>query len=179
MIFYLLLVLFFPVVMPMMIFYLLLVCLMPPIKTCDTSMPIFFQYWTRCVSCFHGCHEPFNKHNMRLTAIVFMLFIHFFLSFEGTMPWYVVYRGRNPGVYEQWVQCHQQVTGFHNSCYKSFTCRDEAIASYLEFTGQSKVHIVGDGLQLINNTFSLQIIVVVQFLIILGLLIMIISSMSK
>jgi hypothetical protein len=75
-------------------------------------------------------------------------------------------------VCEQWVQCHQQVTGFHNSCYKSFTCKDEAIASYLEFTGEAKVH----GLQLINNTFSLQIIVIVQFLIILGLLIMIISS---
>jgi hypothetical protein len=108
-----------------------------------------------------------------------ILFIHFSLSFEGKMPWYVVYRGRNPGVYEQWVQCHQQVAGFHNSCYKSFICKDEAIASYLEFTGEAKVHVVGHGLQLINNTFSLQIIVVVQFLIILGLLIMIISSMSK
>jgi hypothetical protein len=56
------------------------------------------------------------------------------------------------------------------------TDRDEAIASYLEFTGEAKVHVVGHGLQLINNTFSLQIIVIVQFLIILGLLIMIISS---
>jgi hypothetical protein len=110
--------------------------------------------------------QAFNKYFDHV-----ILFIHFSLSFEGKMPWYVVYRGRNPG-----VQCHQQVTRFHNSCYKSFTCKDEAIASYLEFTGEAKVHVVRHGLQLINNTISLQIIVIVQFLIILGLLIMIISS---
>jgi hypothetical protein len=115
--------------------------------------------------------QAFNKY-----FDLVILFIHFSLSFEGKMPWYVVYRGRNPGVYEQWVQCHQQVIGFHNNYYKSFTCKDEAIASYLEFTGEAKVHVVGHGLQLINNTFSLQSIVVLQFLIILGLLIMIISS---
>jgi hypothetical protein len=34
-----------------------LVCLMPPIKTCETSMPMFFQYWAGCLSCFHGCHD--------------------------------------------------------------------------------------------------------------------------
>jgi hypothetical protein len=34
-----------------------LVCLMPPIKTCETSMPMFFQYWVGCLTCFHGCHD--------------------------------------------------------------------------------------------------------------------------
>jgi hypothetical protein len=33
--------------------------LMALIKTCDTSMPMFFNYWAGCVSRFHGCHELF------------------------------------------------------------------------------------------------------------------------
>jgi hypothetical protein len=58
------------------------------------------------------------------------------------MPWYVVYRGRKPGMYATWVGCHEQVTGFHNCYYKSFSCKEEAIASYLEFIGQSDVPLV-------------------------------------
>jgi hypothetical protein len=32
---------------------------MPPIQTCETSMPMFFQHWAGCLPCFHGWHEPF------------------------------------------------------------------------------------------------------------------------
>jgi hypothetical protein len=73
----------------------------PPIKTCETSMPMFFQYWAGCLTCSHGCHDcmfyffilcqAFNK-----CFDPVILFIHFSLSFEGKMPWYVVYRGRIP-----------------------------------------------------------------------------------
>jgi hypothetical protein len=45
-------------------------------------------------------------------------------------------------MYATWVGCHEQVTGFHNCYYKSFSCKEEAIASYLEFIGQSDVPLV-------------------------------------
>jgi len=51
------------------------------------------------------------------------------------MAWYVVYRGRDPGVYATWATCHAQVTGFPNCCYKSFPTKEEAVASYMEFKG--------------------------------------------
>jgi hypothetical protein len=99
------------------------------------------------------------------------------------MPWYVVYRGRKPRVYANRVGCHEHVTGFHNYCYKSFSCKEEAIASYLEFTGQSDVPLVQDGPNVgahsvLNNMLCLQIIVLVEIMIILGLLVSI-NSISK
>jgi hypothetical protein len=50
--------------------------------------------------------------------------------------WYVVYRGREPGVHATWVTCHAQVTGFKNFYYKSFPSKEEAVVeSYMEFKG--------------------------------------------
>ena len=51
------------------------------------------------------------------------------------MAWYVVYRGRVPGVYATRARCNAQVTGFKNDSYKSFLNKEEAEASYLEFKG--------------------------------------------
>jgi len=51
------------------------------------------------------------------------------------MAWYVVYRGREPGVYATWATCHAQASGFKNCCYKSFPTKEEVEASYLEFKG--------------------------------------------
>ena len=48
------------------------------------------------------------------------------------MAWYVVYRGKVPGVYATWARCNAHVTGFKN---KSFPNKEEAEASYLEFMG--------------------------------------------
>lgn len=33
---------------------------------------------------------------------------------------YVVYRGRNPGVYDNWPDCHMQVTGCKNAAFEGF-----------------------------------------------------------
>ncbi len=40
--------------------------------------------------------------------------------------YYVVWRGRRPGVYAAWSQCAAQVEGFSGASYKSFPTRDEA-----------------------------------------------------
>ena len=47
--------------------------------------------------------------------------------------WYVVYKGRVPGVYTEWSECHAQVDKFKSNGYKSFRTRQEAEASYLKF----------------------------------------------
>lgn len=60
------------------------------------------------------------------------------------MAWYVVFRGRVPGVYSSWAMANAQVTGFPNNCHQSFPTRDEAEAAYLEFSG-------GDGVPLLDN----------------------------
>jgi viroplasmin and RNaseH domain-containing protein len=51
------------------------------------------------------------------------------------MTWYVVYRGKKPGVYETWASCSEQVNGYKKNSYKSFPCKEETVASYFEYMG--------------------------------------------
>lgn len=41
--------------------------------------------------------------------------------------WYVVWVGNNPGIYETWEDCKQQVENFPGARYKGFKSREEAI----------------------------------------------------
>lgn len=41
--------------------------------------------------------------------------------------WYVVWVGNNPGIYETWEDCKQQVENFPDARYKGFKSREEAI----------------------------------------------------
>lgn len=47
------------------------------------------------------------------------------------MKYYVVKKGRNPGIYKSWQECKEQVDGFKGAIYKSFNLKEEAI-NYLE-----------------------------------------------
>lgn len=40
---------------------------------------------------------------------------------------YVVKKGRNPGIYDTWAQCEEQVTGYSGAEYKSFKNHTEAL----------------------------------------------------
>lgn len=40
--------------------------------------------------------------------------------------YYVVWKGRRPGVYDTWADCKDQIEGFSNPAYKSFTSFAEA-----------------------------------------------------
>jgi ribonuclease HI len=43
------------------------------------------------------------------------------------MPkWYVVWIGRDPGIYQSWKECSNQVDGFKGAKFKSFPTREEA-----------------------------------------------------
>jgi ribonuclease HI len=51
------------------------------------------------------------------------------------MTWYVVFRGRKPGVYDSWGVCSKYVLGFSGVTYQSYLTRmevEEAYASFLE-----------------------------------------------
>ena len=47
---------------------------------------------------------------------------------------YVVYKGKVPGVYNEWHECQAQVNGFTGASHKGFKSTQEGEASYLTFT---------------------------------------------
>jgi len=49
------------------------------------------------------------------------------------MPSYVVYKGKIPGVYDNWEECRRQVHRFSGNCYKGYTTREEAEARYVRY----------------------------------------------
>lgn len=44
--------------------------------------------------------------------------------------WYVVWKGREPGIYETWLECKQQIDGFEEARYKSFETQTQAVEAY-------------------------------------------------
>ena len=46
------------------------------------------------------------------------------------MSSYVVYKGKVPGVYDDWEECHRHVHRFSGNSYKGYTTRAEAEARY-------------------------------------------------
>jgi viroplasmin and RNaseH domain-containing protein len=49
------------------------------------------------------------------------------------MTWYVVYRGRHPGVYSNWIQLCLALAGGENNLYQGFKTRKEADVAFLAF----------------------------------------------
>lgn len=46
------------------------------------------------------------------------------------MKYYVVWEGREPGVYDSWEECQLQIDHFPGARFKSFKTVDEAVAAY-------------------------------------------------
>ena len=44
--------------------------------------------------------------------------------------YYVVWRGKKPGIYKSWEECKEQITGYKNAQYKSFASLAEAKKAY-------------------------------------------------
>lgn len=49
---------------------------------------------------------------------------------KNRTKFYVVWQGRNPGIYKSWIECKSQVDGFEGAKYKSFESQEEAIEAY-------------------------------------------------
>jgi ribonuclease HI len=56
--------------------------------------------------------------------------------------WYVVWKGIEPGVYENWIDCKRQIDGFEGAIYKSFDTQSNAQQAYhatpWEYIGKDK-----------------------------------------
>ncbi len=48
------------------------------------------------------------------------------------MKYYVVWKGKNPGVYQSWDECKKQIEGFPEAVYKSFKDKDLAHKAFSE-----------------------------------------------
>ncbi|KAK1680768.1 hypothetical protein QYE76_041616 [Lolium multiflorum] len=59
-------------------------------------------------------------------------------ALELFMPTYVVYKGRVPGVYEEWQDCLEQVHKFSGNSYKGYATREEAVAQWRAHVGKKK-----------------------------------------
>ncbi len=46
------------------------------------------------------------------------------------IKYYVVWKGLNPGIYDNWAECKMQVEGQEGAKYKSFETRDEAVTAF-------------------------------------------------
>lgn len=57
------------------------------------------------------------------------------------MKYYVVWKGRKPGVYSSWADCTAQVGGFSGAQFKAFPTREDADAA---FQGAYESHISKD-----------------------------------
>ncbi|MCH5227665.1 MAG: ribonuclease H family protein [Muribaculaceae bacterium] len=51
------------------------------------------------------------------------------------MKYYVVFRGHNPGVYDNWDEVKEQTDGFPNALFKGYASSEEASLAYRNFTG--------------------------------------------
>lgn len=49
---------------------------------------------------------------------------------------YVVYEGKNPGVYDQWRDAHQQVAGYPDNSYERVKGADEAKSRFNDYNSQ-------------------------------------------
>ena len=56
------------------------------------------------------------------------------------MTWYVVYKGRVPGVYDDWEACQSQVHYFCGNSYKGFHTRTEAEARFAHYLAGERRH---------------------------------------
>ena len=43
---------------------------------------------------------------------------------------YVVWRGKQPGIYDNWTDCHAQIHGFTGALYRSFKTKDAAATAF-------------------------------------------------
>lgn len=70
------------------------------------------------------------------------------------MSWYVVKRGRIPGIYTDWDSCEKQIKGFSNAKFKKFNVESEA-RSYFEKDSSITVERPTEGMA-VDAAFSMK-----------------------
>ena len=64
------------------------------------------------------------------------LMFHWLVHINAVMTWYVVYKGKVPGVYNDWKECRRQVHCFSGNSYKGYTTRTEAESRYTRYLAE-------------------------------------------
>lgn len=100
------------------------------------------------------------------------------------MKWYAIFRGKCPGVYDNWAACNDQVLNYEENSYKGYNTKEEAMEAYVRFMQSQKpgleLHVppaesnaivqepkVGRNIQVKDGIIGLLVVlVVVQFVII-------------
>lgn len=54
---------------------------------------------------------------------------------KRTSKYYVVWKGREPGVFDSWEECKKQIQGFEGAQYKSFRTKETAISAFRQPAG--------------------------------------------
>jgi hypothetical protein len=90
-------------------------------------------------------------------------------------PCYVVFEGREPGVYYNWPDCQRQVHRFPGNCYKKYNSYEEGIAAFKSRTNSNPALAHDDDFYLQNPTIappylSFKTVVIVVLLIFICLL---------
>ena len=79
------------------------------------------------------------------------------------MTWYVVYKGKVPGVYDDWEDCRRQVHRFSGNIYKGYNTRAEAEARYMNY-------LAGERREMRRNRMKTSFIVIPILLIVTAFL---------
>jgi hypothetical protein len=85
----------------------------------------------------------------------------YILAVKTTMTWYVVFRGRKPGVYESWTVCSEYVVGFSGATFQSYSTRKWTEESYQYFLE----HIAEKGEHVSNKWCWKYFMILVQFVV--------------
>ena len=64
---------------------------------------------------------------------------------RGKNEWYVVYEGREPGIYDNWEDANAQVCGFSGNCHRGFNSYAQALKSWVDHLGKPKGGHSGSG----------------------------------
>ena len=101
----------------------------------DALLPMIIMFLSLFLS---WC--PFsNDDYFGLICSELMPFAHLFRLFLSWCPcandvpemaWYVVYCGRQTGVFSTWEECHAQVNDYKGACYMGYKSKDDAFASF-------------------------------------------------
>lgn len=77
------------------------------------------------------------------------------------MKYYVVRKGRNPGIYLTWEECQKQVDGFSNAEFKSFSSESEAreylnndVTSYHEKSSKKNSTAILKNIAYVDGSFD-------------------------
>ena len=84
------------------------------------------------------------------TYILLMYCLLFGLCIE--MPSYAMYKGKVPGVYDDWEECRRQVHRFSGNSYKGYTTRAVAESRYARY-------LAGEGRERWRNRMKTSFIV--------------------